>query len=138
MKNKRTLALVALALGSVTALSGCVYLPAASGAPQNGAGTQSEGTHPSTQSQAPREPRSAEDQFMRDAAAMTPQPHLLPSVRTELLAAGYSVCDSWYEGYSRELIIEVTHYSLGVDRNPDLFYRDAATTLTDAALTNLC
>lgn len=75
---------------------------------------------------------------MADARLMTPQPHLLPSVRTELLAAGYSVCDAWYEGNSRASIIEVTHYSLGVERNPDLFYPDAATVLTDAALTHLC
>ena len=143
--NRRALALLALALGSATALSGCVYLPASSEAPQNRAvtapestGTSSEGNNPSPQSQASREPLSDEDQFMRDAREMTPQPHLLPAVRSELLEAGYGVCDAWYEGHSRALIIEVTHYSLDVERNRDLFYSDAATTLTDAALTNLC
>lgn len=140
--SRRTIALLALALGSATALSGCVFAPADSGAPENVSRTAPEPTGtsnpPPSQTPVAREPLSAEDQFMREAETISPQPHLIRSVRAELLAAGYAACDAWYEGHSRATIIEVTHYSLGVDRHRDLFYSDAATTLTDAALTNLC
>lgn len=143
--SARRLASVALALVAATALSGCVMdLSGTDAAPSvsrtvptasNDAGTSN---HAPTQSRAPVEPYSAEDRFMRDAQTITPQPHLISSVRAEMLAAGYSVCDARREGHSRATIIEVTHYSLGVDRHPDLFYSDAATTLTDSALRNLC
>lgn len=131
MNFKSRIATIAIITATLFATTGCIFTPMPAHAPTS-APTSTADT--STQEQA-AQPVTGEDKYLAEVKTTFVQPELLPMVKDELLAAGYTVCPVIAEGIDRDLAILVISESLGDEGN---FKPNAAAVMYDAAATHLC
>lgn len=143
----RTLAVIAASLLSATALTGCVFVPAAvhsaeqptaevTEAPVAEASPEPVETTPEPTPTPEPVSLAPEDAFITDSMDALYLPALTPEMEQLMLEVGYSACDIQDQGFTREFIILVMEEA--VADYPDVYKPRAASIITDAALTHLC